>query len=120
MGATHTTYDIATFDSRNGEWEHNLVEDQIAGVSASTPNPAWDTRYYISNPQLQNTYYGWQCSIFPIGPAPYLYSSICTDVNAFTFAYAASGNAVIRALDVTPYYSTTLLAGDSVVVTPTP
>jgi hypothetical protein len=118
MSATQTEYDISTFDARNGEWEHNQVEDQIAGVSAATPNPAWDTVYSITNPQLLNNYAGWQCSIWPIAPAPWLYGTICTDVDAFTTAGIPTGTATITDLNVT--LGTWLAAGQTVTVSPQP
>jgi hypothetical protein len=100
MVATQTSYDIATFESRNGEWEHNLVEDQIAGTTQKTPIPAWDTKYTIDNLQQLNFYYGTNCAIWPIGYTPYLYSTICTDVNAFSRAGSTAGKATILDLDI--------------------
>ena len=97
---TRTSYTIATVDARNGEWEHNLVEDQIAALSAATPNPAWETKYTIDNIQQLNFYYGTNCPVGPIAYTPYRYSTICTDVNAFSRANSTAGKATILDLDI--------------------
>jgi len=114
LDTTQTSYDIPTFDDRNGEWEHRMVVDQIAGVSADTPNPAWDTKYIIDNRQLLNFYYGQQCDMWAIATAPYLYGTICTDVNAFTRAGSPNGTATILDLDIGPLTGTWLAAGQTI------
>lgn len=93
-----------------------MSADQLAGTTADTPNPAWDTIYSIDNPQLMNTYWGWSCDIWPIAAAPFLHTTICTEPDAFSRAGSPAGTAVIRALDVT--MGTWLATGFSVRVSP--
>jgi len=118
LAVTKTSYDIPTFDRRNGEYQHNLVEDQLAGNSADTPVPAWDTKYTIDNLLLNNRFFGWHCDIWPMAYTPYSVSTVCTEPDEFTVAGSPSGMATIRALDVPYSYVTTILSGQSVTVSP--
>jgi len=116
VAATRTSYDIPTVGDRNGQWEHNYVEDQIAATSAATPNPAWETKYTIDNLQQLNYYYGTNCSVWPISYTPYTFSTICTDVNAFSRASSPTGTATILDFDIGPLTGTWLAAGQVVPV----